>query len=102
MAYSEELANRVRTVEKVRPTVTEKKMFGGLAFMLNGNMFCGITHDLRRTYISNLLDSSGDLAAIQALARHANVNTTAPYDRRGIRAQEAAAQTIHVPYQRPP
>ena len=59
------------------------------------------THDLRRTYISNLLDSSGDLVAIQALAGHANINTTAAYDRRGIRAQEEAAQTIHVPYQRP-
>lgn len=45
MAYSEELANRVRVVAKVRPTVTEKKMFGGLAFMLNGNMFCGITEN---------------------------------------------------------
>ena len=59
-------------------------------------------HDLRRTYISNLLDSSGDLVAIQALAGHANINTTAAYDRRGVRAQEQAAQTIHVPYQRPP
>ena len=45
MAYSEELANRVRRIAKVRPTVTEKKMFGGLAFMLNGNMFCGITEN---------------------------------------------------------
>ena len=45
MAYSEELANRVRALAKVRPTVTEKKMFGGLAFMLNGNMFCGISQD---------------------------------------------------------
>ncbi|MFN8469189.1 MAG: TfoX/Sxy family protein [Caldilineaceae bacterium] len=45
MAYSEHLANRVRAFAKVRPTVTEKKMFGGLAFMLNGNMFCGITDD---------------------------------------------------------
>jgi TfoX/Sxy family transcriptional regulator of competence genes len=45
MAYSEELANRVRAIAKVRPTVTEKKMFGGLAFMLNGNMFCGVTQD---------------------------------------------------------
>jgi TfoX/Sxy family transcriptional regulator of competence genes len=45
MAYSEELASRVRTIAKVRPTVTEKKMFGGLAFMLNGNMFCGITEN---------------------------------------------------------
>lgn len=45
MAYSEELASRVRTVAKVRPTVTEKKMFGGVAFMLNGNMFCGVSQD---------------------------------------------------------
>lgn len=59
------------------------------------------THDLRRTYISNLLDSSGDLAAIKELAGHSDINTTARYDRRSIRAQEAAARTIHVPYQRP-
>ena len=45
MAYSEQLANRVRKIAKARPTVTEKKMFGGLAFMLNGNMFCGVTQD---------------------------------------------------------
>ena len=45
MAYAEELANRVRAIAKLRPTVTEKKMFGGLAFMLNGYMFCGISQD---------------------------------------------------------
>jgi TfoX/Sxy family transcriptional regulator of competence genes len=45
MAYSEELAGRVRAVAKVRPTVSEKKMFGGVAFMLNGNMFCGVSQD---------------------------------------------------------
>ena len=45
MAYSEQLANRVRKIAKARPTVTEKKMFGGLAFMLNGNMCCGVTQD---------------------------------------------------------
>jgi hypothetical protein len=45
MAYAEELANRVRAIAMVRPTVTEKKMFGGLAFMLNGYMFCGVTQD---------------------------------------------------------
>ena len=46
MAYSEELVGRVRAVAKVRPTVTEKKMFGGVAFMLNGNMFCGVSQDV--------------------------------------------------------
>ena len=29
----------------VEPGITEKKMFGGLAFMLHGNMVCGVTKD---------------------------------------------------------
>jgi TfoX/Sxy family transcriptional regulator of competence genes len=37
MAYDEELANRLRTLLSAEPVV-EKKMFGGLAFLLNGNM----------------------------------------------------------------
>ena len=42
MAYDEKLAMRVRKAVGRRKGVTEMKMFGGLAFMLNGNMFCGI------------------------------------------------------------
>ena len=42
MAYDEELADRVRGVLAGRSGVREQKMFGGLAFMLNGNMACGI------------------------------------------------------------
>jgi len=38
MAYDEELANRVREVVHDEPALTEKKMFGGLAFLINGNM----------------------------------------------------------------
>ena len=45
MAYNEELAERIRAIVGERPDLTERKMFGGLAFMLNGNMFCGITRD---------------------------------------------------------
>jgi TfoX/Sxy family transcriptional regulator of competence genes len=37
MAYDEELAARIRAALDDQPT-TEKKMFGGLAFLLNGNM----------------------------------------------------------------
>ena len=40
MAYDEELAHRVRSVLGPRENITERKMFGGLAFMLNGNMCC--------------------------------------------------------------
>ena len=38
MAYDEELANRIREVVQNEPALTEKKMFGGLAFLINGNM----------------------------------------------------------------
>lgn len=42
MAYSEELAERIREVVDGRPGVLERKMFGGIAWMVNGNMACGI------------------------------------------------------------
>jgi TfoX/Sxy family transcriptional regulator of competence genes len=43
VAYDEKLADRVRKI--VGPDVTEKKMFGGLAFLLDGKMFCGIAKE---------------------------------------------------------
>ena len=42
MAYDEELAERVSAVLKSAPNITEKKMFGGVGYLLNGNMACGI------------------------------------------------------------
>jgi TfoX/Sxy family transcriptional regulator of competence genes len=38
MAYDEDLANRIRELVAGEPGVTEKKMFGGLAFLIGGNM----------------------------------------------------------------
>jgi TfoX/Sxy family transcriptional regulator of competence genes len=38
MAYDEELANRLRELVQGERGVTEKRMFGGLAFLINGNM----------------------------------------------------------------
>ncbi len=38
MAYDEELAHRVRAALSTAPGLTEKKMFGGLAFLINGHM----------------------------------------------------------------
>ena len=45
MAYDEGLAERLREVFHGRRGVTEKKMFGGLAFMWNGYMTVGIVGD---------------------------------------------------------
>jgi TfoX/Sxy family transcriptional regulator of competence genes len=41
MAYDEELAGRIRELLAGEPDVTEKKMFGGLAFLIGGNMAVG-------------------------------------------------------------
>ena len=38
MAYDEALADRIRELLAGKPGITEKKMFGGLAFLLSGNM----------------------------------------------------------------
>lgn len=43
MPYDEQLANRIRPLLKGDYLVIEKKMFGGLAFMVNGHMCCGVT-----------------------------------------------------------
>ena len=41
MAYDEELAGRIRELLAGEPDLTEKKMFGGLAFLIGGNMAVG-------------------------------------------------------------
>jgi TfoX/Sxy family transcriptional regulator of competence genes len=38
MAYDEALAGRIRELVAGQPNLTEKKMFGGLAFLIGGNM----------------------------------------------------------------
>ncbi len=42
MAFDDKLAERIRKQLGKRLGLTEKKMFGGLAFLLNGNMCCGV------------------------------------------------------------
>ena len=43
MAYDEVLAERVRDLLAAREGLTERKMFGGIGFMLGGNMACGVS-----------------------------------------------------------
>ena len=43
MAYEEELAERVRELVEAEPGLTEKRMFGGLAFLVEGNMAVAVS-----------------------------------------------------------
>jgi TfoX/Sxy family transcriptional regulator of competence genes len=45
VAYDEKLADRVRDILEGDSGVSERKMFGGLAFMVDGHMACGIAGD---------------------------------------------------------
>jgi hypothetical protein len=62
VAYDEDLARRVREVLPAGEAVAERQMFGGLAFMLGGNMFCGVVGD-------SLMVRLGPEGADRALAR---------------------------------
>jgi hypothetical protein len=42
MAYDENLAGRIRTALRDHPNLSEQKSFGGISFLLNGNMACGV------------------------------------------------------------
>jgi TfoX/Sxy family transcriptional regulator of competence genes len=43
MAYEEDLANRIRELVATETGVTEKRMFGGLAFLIDGNMSVSVS-----------------------------------------------------------
>jgi TfoX/Sxy family transcriptional regulator of competence genes len=45
MAFDEALADRVREILAARPELSERRMFGGIAFMLAGNMCCGVINE---------------------------------------------------------
>ena len=57
MSYDEKAAERVRKALSGRRGVREKKMFGGIAFMLNGAMCCGILKDDLIVRVGKALDA---------------------------------------------
>jgi TfoX/Sxy family transcriptional regulator of competence genes len=62
MAFDEATAERVRAALGRQQGLSERKMFGGLAFLHNGNMCCGVVKD-------QLMLRLGEQGAAEALAR---------------------------------
>lgn len=61
MAFSEELAGRIREILVGTDGLSEKKMFGGLAFLMNGHMACGVNDDRLMLRLGNeLADEARD------------------------------------------
>ena len=57
-------------------------------------------HDLRRTFVSDLLDAGVDIVTVARMAGHSNVQTTARYDRRPEQVKQEASRLLRVPYLR--
>jgi TfoX/Sxy family transcriptional regulator of competence genes len=94
MAFDEKLADRIRDGVATRRGVTEQKMFGGIGFMLNGNMFAGVhkndlivrldakRHEkaLKEKHAGPMVFGNGMAAKGLVLVAPAGVKTTAQLD----------------------
>ncbi|MBA4191931.1 MAG: RNA methyltransferase [Planctomycetaceae bacterium] len=70
MAYDETLADRIRECLPRRSNAASKRMFGGIAFLINGNMLVGVWKD---SLIARLGPEAGDAALLEPHVRKFDV-----------------------------
>lgn len=84
------VVNRAMTAQAVYLALAERGREAGVASFS--------PHDLRRSFVSDLLDAGADISTVAKLAGHARPETTARYDRRGEAVKARAAGLLHVPF----
>jgi TfoX/Sxy family transcriptional regulator of competence genes len=93
MSETNDLASRIRSRIALDPRITEKKMFGGIAFLLNGNMFLGVTG--KAALMVRIGKDNDDLARALPSAENVDFDAT----RRGgllIVEADAVAEELHL------
>ena len=85
-----------------RRAITDQAVLMRLRFLAKQAGVKRLTpHDLRRSFVGELLDAGADISSVQGLAGHSSTDTTSRYDRRPDDARRRAAELLHVPYARP-
>lgn len=81
-------------------TLSDQAVFNALTKRrTQAHVVAFLPHDLRRTFISDLLDAGADIVTVQRMAGHKSPDTTSKYDRRGEASKRRAASLLHLAYE---
>lgn len=85
--------------ERTYPQMTSQAIYNMLAKRGKEAKVKGFSpHDLRRTFITDMLEKGADSYYVSKLAGHESVDTTALYDRGVEKGKQKVAGLLHVPY----
>lgn len=99
------LLNHLRAVPKVIPLQVDTALDSSTIYRVVQNLTKAIgledisPHDLRRTFITRLLEQNVDINTVRQMAGHASIATTTIYDKRDQRFMKHAAESLHYQQQ---